>query len=66
MLPLLLLVVCTMKSSWQLKAMEKSSDDGNSSLLASAIAGKSAFVFKAVVSLVEQDLSPEEVREHNA
>ena len=46
--------------------MEKSSDDGNSSLLASAIAGKSALVFKAVVSLVEQDLSPEEEREHNA
>ena len=46
--------------------MEKSLDDENKSLLASAIAGKSALVFKAVVSLVEQDLSPEEVREHNA
>ena len=46
--------------------MKKSSDDGNSSLLASAIVGKNALVFKAVVSLVEQDLSPEEVREHDA
>ena len=46
--------------------MEKSLDDGNSSLLASAIAGKSALVFKAAVCVVEQDISPDEVREHNA
>ena len=46
--------------------MEKSLDDENSSLLASAIAGKSALVLRAAVSLVEQDLSPEEVSEHNA
>ena len=43
--------------------MEESLDDGNNSLLSSAIAGKNAAVFKVAVSLVEQDLSSEEVRE---
>ena len=46
--------------------MEKSLDDGNNSVLSSAIVGKSAAVFKAAVSLVEQDLSSEEVREQTA
>ena len=46
--------------------MERSSDDGNNSLPGSAIAGKSAAVFRAAVSILEQDLSSEEVREQTA
>lgn len=53
----------TINTLRQVKEMEKSSDNGSSSLLASAIAGKSATVFEAAVSLIVEDLKPEEVRE---
>ena len=45
----------------QVKAMNMSLDNGKNSLLALALAGKSAAIFDSAKDCVEQDLSPKEV-----
>ena len=45
--------------------MEKSLDEDGNSILVSAIASKSTAVFDVAMAIVDQDLTPEEVRKTN-
>ena len=50
----------------QVKTLEMSKDDVSNSVLVSAAMNKSPDVFGAVLSSVEKDLTPQEVRDSDA
>ena len=58
--------LCDIFVIWQVKTLEMSKDDVNNSVLVSAATNKNPNVFEAVLSGVEKDLTPQEVRDNAA
>ena len=58
-------LVCMVLSPRQVKTMQMSCDDDKNSVLALAASNKSPGVFGAVISGMESDVTPQEVRDND-